>query len=49
MVIDEFYGWIKYTDMLRLIDRVPYAVQVMCLAPMMWMSILLLKLSHGVM
>jgi len=33
LVIDEFYGWIKYTDMLRIIDRYPYAVQVMFPAP----------------
>lgn len=28
VVIDEFYGWIKYSDMLRIVDRYPYAVQV---------------------
>lgn len=35
VVIDEFYGWIKYTDMLRLVDRYPYAVQVSRAAPSM--------------
>lgn len=38
VVIDEFYGWIKYTDMLRIIDRYPYAVQVM--RPALLMSML---------
>jgi len=33
VVIDEFYGWIKYSDMLRIVDRYPYAVQVTYPAP----------------
>lgn len=28
VVIDEFYGWIKEHDMLRILDRYPYTVQV---------------------
>lgn len=28
VVIDEFYGWIKYDEMLRLLDRYPYKVEV---------------------
>jgi len=28
VVIDEFYGWIKYDTLLRLIDRYPYMVEV---------------------
>lgn len=35
VVIDEFYGWIKYSDMLRIIDRYPYAVQVTYPAPLL--------------
>lgn len=33
VIIDEFYGWIKYHDMLRIIDRYPLHVQVMFPAP----------------
>jgi len=36
VVIDDFYGWVKYSDMLRVIDRYPYAVQVTSPAPFMW-------------
>lgn len=32
VIIDEFYGWIKYHDMLRILDRYPLHVQVMFLA-----------------
>lgn len=28
VVIDEFYGWLKYDEMLRLLDRYPYKVEV---------------------
>lgn len=28
VIIDEFYGWIKYDECLRLLDRYPYRVQV---------------------
>lgn len=28
VIIDDFYGWMKHSDMLRVIDRYPYAVQV---------------------
>jgi len=34
VIIDEFYGWIKYHDMLRILDRYPLSVQVMFPAPM---------------
>jgi len=27
VVLDEFYGWIKYTELLRLIDRTPHIVE----------------------
>jgi hypothetical protein len=28
VIIDEFYGWLKYDDLLRLLDRYPYKVEV---------------------
>jgi hypothetical protein len=28
VVIDEFYGWLKYDELLRLLDRYPYKVEV---------------------
>ena len=28
VIIDEFYGWIKYDETLRLLDRYPYRVQI---------------------
>lgn len=33
VIIDEFYGWIKYHDMLRILDRYPLHTQVMFPAP----------------
>lgn len=34
VIIDEFYGWIKYHDMLRILDRYPLHMQVMFPAPL---------------
>lgn len=28
VIIDDFYGWIKYDEMLKIMDRYPYKVQV---------------------
>jgi len=28
VIMDEFYGWIKYDEFLRLLDRYPYRVQI---------------------
>ncbi|AGJ74752.1 replication-associated protein [Dragonfly associated cyclovirus 4] len=28
VIIDDFYGWIKYDEMLKIMDRYPYQVQV---------------------
>nr|ATQ39402.1 replicase [Cyclovirus sp.] len=28
VVIDDFYGWIKYDEMLKIMDRYPYKVQI---------------------
>jgi len=37
VVIDEFKGWIKYHDLLRIIDKTPLVIQVIPFVPLLWM------------